>query len=55
MLITGKEDLRVQKTIAAIKEAFEELICEKEYADAPAQKSTKRPSTTTIRHWTTCW
>lgn len=33
MLITGKEDLRVQKTIAAIKEAFEALICEKEYAD----------------------
>ena len=33
MRITGKEDLRVQKTIAAIKEAFEELICEKEYAD----------------------
>ena len=33
MRITGKEDLRVQKTIAAIKEAFEKLICEKEYAD----------------------
>ena len=33
MLITGKEDLRIQKTIAAIKEAFEELICEKEYGD----------------------
>lgn len=33
MLITGKEDLRVQKTIAAIKEAFEGLICEKDYAD----------------------
>ena len=31
MLITGKEDLRVQKTIAAIKEAFEALICEKDY------------------------
>ncbi len=31
MLITGTEDLRVQKTIAAIKESFEALICEKEY------------------------
>ena len=31
MRITGKEDLRVQKTIAAIKEAFEALICEKDY------------------------
>lgn len=31
MLITGKEDLRVQKTMTAIKESFEALICEKEY------------------------
>ena len=33
MRLTGKEDLRVQKTITAIKEAFEALICEKEFAD----------------------
>ena len=31
MLIKGTEDLRIQKTIAAIKESFEALICEKEY------------------------
>ena len=33
MLIKGTEDLRIQKTIAAIKESFEALICEKEYND----------------------
>ena len=31
MQLTGKEDLRVQKTISALKKAFEELICEKDY------------------------
>ncbi len=31
MLINGTEDLRIQKTIAAIKESFEELICEKDF------------------------
>ena len=31
MLITGKEDLRVRRTIEAIKRSFEELICEMEY------------------------
>ena len=31
MILTGKEDLRVVKTIEAIKSCFEELICEKEY------------------------
>ena len=31
MLIRGTEDLRIQKTISAIKESFEALICEKEY------------------------
>ncbi|MBQ9624758.1 MAG: TetR/AcrR family transcriptional regulator [Clostridia bacterium] len=31
MLLTGKEDLRVIKTIEGIKSAFEQLICEKEY------------------------
>ena len=29
MLIKGTEDLRIQKTMAAIKESFEALICEK--------------------------
>ena len=33
MLIKGTEDLRIQKTIAAIKESFEALIREKEYND----------------------
>ena len=32
MRLTGNEDLRVRKTITAIRKAFEELICEKEYA-----------------------
>lgn len=32
MLLTGKEDLRVKKTMTSIKAAFEEMICEKEYA-----------------------
>lgn len=31
MLIKGTEDLRIQKTMAAIKESFEALICEKNY------------------------
>ena len=33
MLIKGTEDLRIQKTMAAIKESFEALICEKDYND----------------------
>ena len=31
MRLTGNEDLRVRKTITAIRKAFEELICEKDY------------------------
>ncbi len=31
MILQGNEDLRVRKTIQGIKNAFEELICEKEY------------------------
>lgn len=31
MILTGKEDLRVQKTIDAIYKAFEELLLEKEF------------------------
>lgn len=33
MILTGKEDLRVQKTLTAIKSTFEKLICKKDYAD----------------------
>lgn len=32
MLINGTEDLRIQKTMAAIKKSFEALICEKEFS-----------------------
>lgn len=31
MILTGKEDLRVVKTIEGIKNSFEELLCEKDY------------------------
>ena len=31
MILTGNEDLRVVKTIAAIKRAFDELICEQDF------------------------
>lgn len=31
MILTGKEDLRVQKTIEGINRAFEQLLCEKAY------------------------
>lgn len=31
MILTGTEDLRVQRTIESIYQAFEQLICEKEY------------------------
>ena len=31
MILTGREDLRVVKTIESIKAAFESLICEKDY------------------------
>ncbi len=31
MIVTGSEDLRVQRTIGAIKKTFEDLICEMDY------------------------
>lgn len=31
MILTGKEDLRIQKTIESIYRVFEQLICEKDY------------------------
>lgn len=33
MKLTGTEDLRVQKTIGAIRSVFERMICEMEYRD----------------------
>ena len=31
MLITGKEDMHVRRTIEAIKRSFEQMICEMDY------------------------
>ena len=31
MILTGNEDLRVQKTIESVKSAFDELVLEKDY------------------------
>ncbi len=42
MKLTGKEDLRVQKTIASIKKAFEELLIEKDYVDITVTELSKR-------------
>lgn len=42
MILTGKEDLRVVKTIEGIKQAFEELICEKEYENITVVELSKR-------------
>lgn len=33
MILTGKEDLRVQKTIAAIKNVFEDILTKKNFED----------------------
>lgn len=42
MKLTGREDLRVQKTITAIKKAFEELLIEKDYVDITVTELSKR-------------
>lgn len=42
MKLTGKEDLRVQKTISAIKKAFEELLIEKDYVNITVTELAKR-------------
>ncbi|MCC8097451.1 MAG: TetR/AcrR family transcriptional regulator [Eubacterium sp.] len=42
MVLTGKEDLRVQKTIAAIDKAFEEMLIEKDYRKITVKELTER-------------
>lgn len=42
MLLTGKEDLRVKKTMTGIKSAFEEMICEKEYGQITVKELCER-------------
>ncbi len=42
MILTGKEDLRVQKTIEAIQGNFHDLILEKEYADITVKELCER-------------
>lgn len=45
MKLTGYEDLRVQRTINGIYQAFEELICEKDYAKITVTELAKRAQT----------
>lgn len=42
MKITGYEDLRVQRTINSIYQAFEELICEKDYTKITVTELSRR-------------
>ncbi len=42
MKLTGNEDLRVQKTVTAIKNAFEELLIEKDYLNITVTELSKR-------------
>lgn len=42
MKLTGYEDLRVQRTINNIYQAFEELICEKDYAHITVTELARR-------------
>ncbi len=42
MIITGKEDLRVQKTMEAIQSNFHDLILEKEYSDITVKELCER-------------
>lgn len=42
MKLTGSEDLRVQKTILAIRNAFQDLICEKDYAKITVKELCER-------------
>ncbi|MFA9413232.1 MULTISPECIES: TetR/AcrR family transcriptional regulator [unclassified Streptococcus] len=41
MQLTGNEDLRVKRTISAIYQAFEELICQKDYDKITVTKLAK--------------
>ncbi len=53
MILTGHEDLRIQKTIQAIRESLKSLILEKEFSDIKVTalcqraKITKKLSTRT--------
>lgn len=42
MQLTGYEDLRVQRTINSIYQAFEELICEKDYSKITVTELSRR-------------
>lgn len=42
MKITGYEDLRVQRTINNIYQAFEDLICEKDYSKITVTELARR-------------
>ncbi len=42
MILTGKEDLRVQKTMEAIQGNFHDLILEKEYSDITVKELCER-------------
>lgn len=42
MQLTGNEDLRVQKTITAIRETFEAMICEMNYEQITVKELTAR-------------
>ena len=42
MILTGKEDLRVQKTISAIKKAFETILSKKNFEDITVKELSAR-------------
>ena len=42
MILTGKEDLRIQRTIEAIQHSFCELICEKDYEQISVKELCER-------------
>ena len=42
MILTGKEDLRVIKTIESIKSSFEEMICEMDYEEMTVKELCQR-------------
>ena len=42
MKITGAEDLRVQKTIEAIRSVFERMICEMDYHEMTVKELCER-------------
>ena len=42
MKLTGTEDLRVQKTIEAIRSVFEQMICEMDYHEMTVKELCER-------------